>query len=74
MISQENAKLVLEGLRAIQYGTYTYTEFIKVLKKRIKRFTGRTEVMFLNERELVLELGRLGVLQAWHTLEQAGSK
>jgi hypothetical protein len=63
MISQENAKNVLEGLRMIQYTVTEYPEFLKILKKRIMRYTGNSEVMFYNEKKLVLELGRLGVLQ-----------
>lgn len=75
MISQEAAKNVLEGLRMIQYTIYTYDEFIKVLKRRIRRFTGKTEVMFYTEKQIVIELGRLGVLQELNGLNsQAGSK
>jgi hypothetical protein len=75
MISQEAAKNVLEGLRTIQYTIYTYEEFIRVLKRRIKRYTGKAEVMFYNEKLLVLELGRLGVLQDLSGLNgRAGSK
>lgn len=74
MISQQNAKMVLEGLRTIQYTIYTYEEFIKVLKNRIRKYTGKTEVMFFNEREIVLEMGRLGVLQDLSGLNRAGSK
>jgi hypothetical protein len=74
MISQEAAKNVLEGLRTVQYAIYNYEEFIKVLKRRLKRFTGKNEVMFYNERQIVLELGRLGALQEWNGLKgRAGS-
>lgn len=74
MISQENAKNVLEGLRTVQYAVYTYEEFIKVLKRRLKRYTGKTEAMFYDEKQIVLELGRLGALQEWSGVKVAGSK
>jgi hypothetical protein len=75
MITLEAAKNVLEGLRMIQYTIYERDEFLKVLKRRLKRFTGKTEVMFYNERQIVLELGRLGVLQELNGLnESAASK
>lgn len=75
MISQEHAKLVLEGLRAVQYSLYPYDEFIRIMKKRIMRYTGNTKVMFFNERKLVIELGTLGVLQQMNATEKekAGS-
>jgi len=71
MISQENAVAVLEGLRIIQYTVCPYAEFIKILKKRISRYTGKTEVMFYNERKLVIEMGRLGVLQELNGLNKS---
>lgn len=71
MISQENAVSVLEGLRVIQYSIYEYQEFLKILKKRIMRYTGKTEVMFYSERKLVIELGRLGVLQELNKVKEA---
>ena len=74
MITLENAKNVLEGLRTVQYTLYSYDEFLKVLKRRLKRYTGKTEAMFYNELQIVLELGRLGALQEWSGLKQAGSK
>jgi hypothetical protein len=75
MITQKDAKNVIEGLRLIQYSVYSYDEFIKVLKRRLKRFTGNTEVMFFNEKQIVLELGRLGVLQEISGIQgRAGSK
>lgn len=74
MITQKNAKNVLEGLRQIQYTVKPYDEFIKILKKRIMRYTGNTEVMFMKEKDLVLELGRLGVLQTLNNLEIKGAR
>ncbi|QFG05353.1 hypothetical protein 055SW001_41 [Bacillus phage 055SW001] len=71
MITPETAKNVLEGLRMIQFTQYSYDDFLKVLKKRIMRYTGNTECMFMNERELVLELGRLGVLQDMNGIGRA---
>lgn len=70
MITSEGAKNILEGLRMIQYGLYDYNEFLKILKKRIMRYTGDNSVMFLNEKNLVLELGRLGVLQDLNNLNK----
>ena len=74
MITLDNAKNVLEGLRTVQYTLYSYDEFLKVLKRHLKRYTGKTEAMFYNELQIVLELGRLGALQEWSGLKQAGSK
>lgn len=74
MITLEAARNVLEGLRVIQYGVYEYDDFIKILKKRIMRYTGNSTVMFLNEKNLVIELGRLGVLQDLNTLNKKTAK
>jgi hypothetical protein len=54
---------VLEGLRLIQHREYGYLQFIKVLKRRLRLYTGRTEVMFYDELQIVRMLGELGVLQ-----------
>lgn len=70
MISLKAAKSVLEGLRMIQYSVYTQEEFLKVMKKRMVRYTGRTEIMFYDERQVVLELGNLGVLQDLNGLNE----
>jgi hypothetical protein len=74
MITIEAAKGVIEGLRLIQYTEMDYNEFLKVLKRRLWIYTGRAEIMFFNEKKVVLELGRLGVLQDLNGLnKRAGS-
>lgn len=54
-----DARVYLDKLRAEQYAEYTHDEFVKVLKNRIRRWTGDSRVMFANEERLVEELKRL---------------
>lgn len=70
MITLETAKNVIEGLRVIQYNQYDYETFFKVLKRRLRLYTGKTEVMFYDEKQVVVEMGRLGVLQSLNGLDE----
>lgn len=54
-----NAREYLDKLRAEQYAEYSHDEFVKVLKNRIRRWTGDSSIMFASEERLVEELRRL---------------
>lgn len=43
---------LIERLRQMQYVAYTYEEFVRVLKKRLRIFTGREEIAFYNENQI----------------------
>lgn len=60
-----DARAYLDKLRAEQYADYTHEEFVKVLKNRIRRWTGDSSIMFSNEERLVEEL---------KLLEQSGGR
>jgi hypothetical protein len=51
---------VIENLREDPWNSqYDYDEFVKVLKTRLHRFTGKDEVMFYNEEKIVQLLVQL---------------
>jgi hypothetical protein len=51
---------VIEMLREDPWNNqYDYEEFVKVLKTRLKRYTGKEEVMFYNEEKIVQLLVQL---------------
>ena len=55
----DDARAYLDKLRVEQYVEYSHDEFVKVLKNRIRRWTGDSSIMFANEERLVEELKRL---------------
>lgn len=54
---------IINGLRKIQAREYSYEEFFHILKRRIRIFTGREEVMFYNELQVCTELITLGLVK-----------
>ncbi|WP_047986491.1 hypothetical protein [Ornithinibacillus californiensis] len=51
---------VIEMLREDPWNNqHNYEEFVKVLKTRLKRYTGKEEVMFYNEEKIVQLLVQL---------------
>lgn len=54
---------IINGLRKIQARKYSYEEFFRVLKRRIKIFTGIDEAVFWNELQVCNKLMELGVVK-----------
>lgn len=63
IIAFENKHPLIEKLRIIQHEPYEYKEFIKELKRRIRLYTGKTEVSFYNEKQLVEILKEMGIIR-----------
>lgn len=61
-MSNVRAMSLIQSLCDIQYERYTYQEFLNVLKKRLKIFTGRTEIMWFTEIQIALLLVELNVM------------
>jgi hypothetical protein len=61
-MSNVRAMSLIQSLCDIQYERYTYHEFLNVLKKRLKVFTGRTEIMWFTEIQIAMLLVELNVM------------
>ncbi|WP_455920474.1 hypothetical protein [Priestia megaterium] len=55
-------KEVINGLLAVQWNQYEYEDFLIVLKNRLRKYTGKDEVMFFSEEELVDMLHELKIV------------
>jgi len=55
-------KEVINGLLAVQWNQYNYDDFLMVLKNRLRKYTGKDEVMFFSEEELVDMLHELNIV------------
>ncbi|SDE59362.1 hypothetical protein SAMN04487777_11740 [Priestia aryabhattai B8W22] len=55
-------KEVINGLLAVQWNRYEYEDFLIVLKNRLRKYTGKDEVMFFSEEELVDMLHELNIV------------
>ncbi|MCM3773984.1 hypothetical protein M3225_26575 [Priestia aryabhattai] len=55
-------KEVINGLLAIQWNRYEYEDFLIILKNRLRKYTGKDEVMFFSEEELVDMLHELNMV------------
>ncbi|MGN7485327.1 hypothetical protein ACTHPB_27795 [Priestia megaterium] len=55
-------KEVINGLLAVQWSQYNYDDFLIVLKNRLRKYTGKDEVMFFSEEELVDMLHELNIV------------
>lgn len=62
-MSKQQSYGIINGLRKIQARNYSYEEFFHILKRRIKIFTGKEEVMFYNEMQVCGELVELGLVK-----------
>lgn len=55
-------KEVINGLLSVQWNQYEYDDFLIVLKNRLRKYTGKDEVMFFSEEELVDMLHELKIV------------
>lgn len=61
-MSQEHAVATIQNLCDIQHKPYTYDDFLKVLKRRLRIFTGMTEVVWYSEIQIATLLTELEIL------------
>jgi hypothetical protein len=61
-LNLRTAYAIINGLRKIQAEDYTYDEFLSVIKRRLRIYTGRDEVNFYNEEQVANLLCELGVV------------
>ena len=53
---------LIQSLCDIQYERYTYEQFLSIIKRRLRIFTGRTEVMWFSEIEIADLLLEMNVI------------
>lgn len=56
------ARELIDKLREVQMREYSYEEFLKVLKNRIRRWNGDDSVMFESEEQVVRRLIEMNVI------------
>lgn len=61
-MSQETAIATIQNLCDIQHKPYNYDEFLKVLKRRLRIFTGMTEVAWYSEIQIATLLTELEIM------------
>jgi len=59
-------KEVINGLLAVQWNQYNYDDFLIILKNRLRKYTGKDEVMFFSEEELVDMLHELNIVSFYN--------
>jgi metal-dependent amidase/aminoacylase/carboxypeptidase family protein len=53
---------IIEELRSRQMREHTYEEFLKVIRRRIHRWTGYSGARFFTEAQIVQALKRMGIV------------
>lgn len=53
VIDCDTPQQVIQAYKDIQWTDYSDDEWFKVLKNRMKVYTGKEEILFYNERQLV---------------------
>lgn len=54
---------VIDALRSIQFQVYEHDEFMDILKNRLRKWTGKDEVMFYSEEQVVDLLAEIGTIK-----------
>lgn len=62
MTKPMNTEEILKSLHAKQYSKFTYEYFLKVMRRRLRRWTGDTAAAFYTDDQIVDELVRHGVI------------
>lgn len=56
-------RTIINELLKVQYAEYEYEDFLMILKNRLRKYTGKHEVMFYNEEQLIEMLLELKVIE-----------
>ena len=61
-MTEINVNEALHRLYAVQRRKMSYEEFCKIIRRRVRRWTGKSAAAFYTDAELVAELIRLNIL------------